>query len=183
MKIAERGQHPSASPFSNRAQGKVVEPSVCKTELPGARPFSSGLRKIANPPVWGTGDNRSVTGRPDHFRGHRSIAGPRRRKGIVVVGGWASQRTRIAQTGVRFPVAPGFQSGHEEDSNPRRSDRRDTRGSTEEEEGTSGGRRAGEPGCPTIIPIPPKRRERRTSLVTMRDRCKSGWRMSFHSAP
>ena len=69
------GAIPGGHPINqNRAQGKVVEPSVCKTELPGASPGCAsifrahscpGRRKKANPPVWGTGDSRSVTGRPD----------------------------------------------------------------------------------------------------------------------
>ena len=34
------------------------------------------------------------------------------------------------------------------------------------------------PGCASKFQIPPKYRKRYTSLVTMRDRCKSGWRIS-----
>jgi hypothetical protein len=94
---------PAVTPLRNRAQGKVVEPSVCKTDLPGASPGCASISKRHN--VY----------------------------------------------------------GHEEDSNPRRSDRRDTRGSTE---------------VPDHFPIPPKRRKRRTPLVMGRGRRKSGWRIS-----
>ena len=80
-----------ASPLSKRAQGKGVEPSVCKTELPGASP------------------------------GRASISGPSSKSRTTQ---WHCVDRGATPRGSIF-------IGHEEDSNPRRSDRRDTRGSTE----------------------------------------------------
>ena len=34
---------PAVTPSQQRAQGKVVEPSVCKTELPGASPGRASI--------------------------------------------------------------------------------------------------------------------------------------------
>ena len=92
VKTVARVRIPLVSPLSFGAQGKVVEPSVCKTELPGASP------------------------------GCASISGP-------------SSNSRTTQWHCvdrgAIPRGSTFFIGHEEDSNPRRSDRRDTRGSTE----------------------------------------------------
>ena len=76
---------PAVTPLRKRAQGKVVEPSVCKTELPGASP------------------------------GRASTSGPS-----------FNSRTALWHGADRGAIPRGstFFIGHEEDSNPRRSDRR-----------------------------------------------------------
>ena len=49
MHSSRKGDHAGAAPVGlpilNRAQGKVVEPSVCKTELPGASPGCASIYK------------------------------------------------------------------------------------------------------------------------------------------
>ena len=90
------GANPGGHPISQRAQGKVVEPAVCKTALTRCE---SGVRV--------------------HF-------------GAIVQ--QQDDAMALRRSGCDSPWLHHLRhnvSGHEEDSNPRRSDRRDTRGSTE----------------------------------------------------
>ena len=66
---------PAATPPKTRVQGKDVEPSVCKTELPGANALrGSALLQTRSAP--GIAAGAAIRGaRP--FRGHRSRAGQR----------------------------------------------------------------------------------------------------------
>ena len=82
---------PAATPHTSRAQGKVVEPSVCKTELPGANAMRGsaiptnaerilhsrrsgnpgcasnfGHEEDSNPPALGAGNTGGSTRVPDH---------------------------------------------------------------------------------------------------------------------
>jgi hypothetical protein len=87
-------------PFIHRAKGKVVEPSVCKTDLPGASPGRASIsltRARGRKKSASLGDLRQ----PERYRlarpisvssrGHRSKAG---------------QRHGMARIGVRVPVTP-----------------------------------------------------------------------------
>ena len=87
-----------------------------RVRIPAVTPFHNARdAEIVEAAACKPALTRCESGRPLHSRGHRSIEG---------------RRCGTAQIGVRSPWLHVF-IGHEEDSNPRRSDRRDTRGSTE----------------------------------------------------
>ncbi len=138
------GAIPGGHPINqNRAQGKVVEPSVCKTELPGASPGCASIFRahsclglLAHQPT-STIPLRRLGGRkPIRLSGGQEIAGALP-VGPTISGLSFNSRTAHSHWADRGATPRGstnlkdtFMSGHEEDSNPRRSDRRDTRGGT-----------------------------------------------------
>ena len=71
VKADVRVQVPLISPLSIAHKAKASSHRFANPSYPvrvrGAHPFPSGPEEESNPPVWGTGESRSITGWPDHF--------------------------------------------------------------------------------------------------------------------
>ena len=160
MKIAERGQHPSASPFPKARDAEIVEAAACKpalTRCESGRALHFGA--IVQQQDDAMALRRSGCNSPWLHFFHRARG---RQQSAPFGSANAWRGSALVQTRSAICVAAGAAN---------------TRGSTFS------------PALPTAacpfrllggarpFQIPPKRWKRRTPLVSARDRCNSGWRI------